>query len=47
MGNPPKEPEKTDIKCDRCGEPMVIKESRRGKISSLFSISKMVKIQNL
>jgi DNA topoisomerase-1 len=30
-GNPPPEPEKTDIKCDKCGSFMVIKESKRGK----------------
>jgi len=30
-GNPPPEPEKTDIKCDKCGAFMVIKDSKRGK----------------
>jgi DNA topoisomerase-1 len=30
-GNPPPEPEKTDIKCDKCGAFMVIKDSKKGR----------------
>ena len=46
-GNPPPEPEKTDIPCSKCGEFMVIKESKRGKFLACSAYPKCKNAQPL
>jgi DNA topoisomerase-1 len=42
-----KEPEPTDIKCDKCGAPMVIREGRFGKFLSCSAFPKCRNLKNL
>ncbi|SFV69727.1 DNA topoisomerase I [hydrothermal vent metagenome] len=46
-GNPPPEPEKTDIVCSKCGEFMVIKDSKRGKFLACSAYPKCKNAQPL
>jgi len=46
-GNPPPEPEKTDIACSKCGEFMVIKDSKRGKFLACSAYPKCKNAQPL